>query len=175
MTGAHELGRPCCRAGNGIVSYYFAKILNTIGITSPDQQAGINGGLQIWNWVIAMAAALATERLGRRVLYLGGGLGMLVCFVGVTICSAIYAQKGNAGVGYAVSDNRALHWTTGTTNDLDRRIASLDDRTFVPLQRILCCRHHWRLLGLRERDLAILPSKQGERYFFGHASCGFVL
>jgi hypothetical protein len=32
----------------GIISYYLAQILTSIGITDATQQAGLNGGLQIW-------------------------------------------------------------------------------------------------------------------------------
>lgn len=35
--------------GNGIVAYYLSPILNSIGVTSTNQQAGLNLGLQIWN------------------------------------------------------------------------------------------------------------------------------
>ena len=35
--------------GNGIVSYYFPPILATVGVSSPTQQQGIDGGLQIFN------------------------------------------------------------------------------------------------------------------------------
>jgi hypothetical protein len=35
--------------GNGIISYYLAPILKQIGVTSTNQQAGLNLGLQIWN------------------------------------------------------------------------------------------------------------------------------
>ena len=35
--------------GNGIIAYYLSPILNTIGIKSTSQQAGLNLGLQIWN------------------------------------------------------------------------------------------------------------------------------
>jgi hypothetical protein len=35
--------------GNGIVSYYLSPILNTIGVTSTNNQAILNVGLQIWN------------------------------------------------------------------------------------------------------------------------------
>lgn len=35
--------------GNGIIGYYLAPILSTLGITSRDQQLSILIGLQVWN------------------------------------------------------------------------------------------------------------------------------
>ena len=35
--------------GNGIIGYYLVPILNTLGITSTDQQLQILIGLQVWN------------------------------------------------------------------------------------------------------------------------------
>src|SRR5689334_14437840 len=63
--------------GNGLVAYYLAPILKLIGITQPAQQAGINGGLAIFNLIVAVIAAQFVERLGRRPLWLAGNIGML--------------------------------------------------------------------------------------------------
>jgi hypothetical protein len=88
--------------GMGVVSYYFAAILTSIGVTNPTQQAGINGGLQIWNWFLAIAGALAIERVGRRPLWLFATAGLLGTFIVITACSATYAQTGSSGAGYTV-------------------------------------------------------------------------
>ncbi len=47
--------------GNGIISYYFAPVLETVGITSATQQQGINGGLQVYNWFLSIASAPRRE------------------------------------------------------------------------------------------------------------------
>lgn len=48
--------------GNGIISFYLAPVLRTIGITDVFQQQGINGGLQIYNWFLAFGGcALVRE------------------------------------------------------------------------------------------------------------------
>jgi sugar porter (SP) family MFS transporter len=88
--------------GNGIVSYYFTPILGTLGISSSSQQQGINGGLQIWNWVASIIGALLAERLGRKMLMLLSVAGMLIFMILVTACSAVYAESGNAASGRAV-------------------------------------------------------------------------
>lgn len=72
--------------GNGIIAYYLSPILNTIGIRSTSQQAGLNLGLQVWNckWnvfffllgdetetdcfmpvILSTSAALSVDKVGR--------------------------------------------------------------------------------------------------------------
>jgi hypothetical protein len=58
-----------------------------VGITNPAQQAGINGGLSIWNLFVATTAAQFVDRLGRRPLFLISGVGMLFSFSIVTALS----------------------------------------------------------------------------------------
>lgn len=89
-------------AGNGIVTYYLAPILVSVGVSNPTQQALINLGLQIWNAVLALAGANAVERYGRRPLWLISATGMLVCFSILTALSAVYAEFGNKIAGKAV-------------------------------------------------------------------------
>jgi sugar porter (SP) family MFS transporter len=89
-------------AGNGIISFYLAPVLRTVGITNPLQQQGINGGLQIYNWFLACGAALLSERAGRRRLFLTSASTMLVFMIMVTICSALYSTTQSTTAGYAV-------------------------------------------------------------------------
>lgn len=89
-------------AGNGIVSYYLAPILKSVGITDPTQQSAINLGLQIFNAIMAIGGAFASERYGRRPLWLISASGMLVSFAIVTALSAVYAEKGDKAAGKAV-------------------------------------------------------------------------
>ncbi|OWZ70031.1 hypothetical protein AYX14_04548 [Cryptococcus neoformans] len=88
--------------GMGVISYYFAAILRSIGIIDPTQQAGLNGGLQVWNWCLAISGALAVERLGRRLLWLISTGGLLCTFIVVTACSAVYANTESKAAGYVV-------------------------------------------------------------------------
>lgn len=90
-------------SGNGLVSYYLHSILESVGVTDPDNQALFNGGLQIWSFLVAITFSVAlVDRLGRRVLFLIAGVGMLVTFTVWTACSAVYAQTGNTAAGRAV-------------------------------------------------------------------------
>ncbi|KAF2831159.1 general substrate transporter, partial [Ophiobolus disseminans] len=88
--------------GNGIISFYLAPVLQTVGITNTLQQQGINGGLQIYNWILACGAALLSEKAGRRRMFLTSAGTMLVFMVLVTICSALYSSTRSVAAGYAV-------------------------------------------------------------------------
>ncbi|KAF2677190.1 general substrate transporter [Lentithecium fluviatile CBS 122367] len=81
-------------SGNGLVSYYLAAVLNTI--------AAINGGLTIWCWLVSLGCAFLVDRVGRRTLFLGAGVGMLIAFTVWTVCSAVYEKTGNSSAGSAV-------------------------------------------------------------------------
>ncbi|KAL1980821.1 hypothetical protein VTN96DRAFT_3516 [Rasamsonia emersonii] len=83
--------------GNGLVSYYLVPVLETIGITSSSEQAGLNGGLQIWNFIVAMWASFNIDRFGRRPMVLGSTGSMIVFFAIWTALSARYNITGNAG------------------------------------------------------------------------------
>jgi hypothetical protein len=88
-------------AGNGIVSYYLAPILKSVGITSHVTQAGINLALQVWNAFFAFGGALSAERFGRRPLWLISACGMLASFIVVTALSATFAEHAIKAAGSA--------------------------------------------------------------------------
>ncbi|KAF2868632.1 general substrate transporter [Massariosphaeria phaeospora] len=88
--------------GNGVITFYLAPVLRTVGITSAFRQQGINGGLQIYNWILACSAALLAERAGRRRLFLASAGTMLLFMALVTACSATYAATRSVAAGYAV-------------------------------------------------------------------------
>ena len=68
-------------SGNGLASYYLHEILNSIGIHSSYDQPIINGGLTIWCFLIAIdASAFLVDVLGRRLLFMIAGVGMLMRF-----------------------------------------------------------------------------------------------
>jgi MFS family permease len=60
--------------GQSVISYYFSPILKSIGVTSTSHQTGINGGMQIWNLIWAIAGAALADRVGRRTLWLTSGI-----------------------------------------------------------------------------------------------------
>ena len=89
-------------SGNGVVSYYLALVLQTVGITSVTNQTLISGCLQIWNLIFAVGAAACVDKLGRRTLFLASGGTMLASYIIITGLSGSFAQTGHAGTGVAV-------------------------------------------------------------------------
>ncbi|EJT99118.1 hexose transporter [Dacryopinax primogenitus] len=89
-------------AGNGLVSYYLNKVLNSIGITNGTIQNLINGILQIYNLVVALVASSLVDRAGRRLLFLLSNSGILVFFTLQTIGIARYNTDGSSAAGNAV-------------------------------------------------------------------------
>jgi MFS family permease len=88
--------------GNGVVSYYLALVLSTVGITSVTHQLLISAGLQIWNLIFAVVAASSVDALGRRPLFLASAAIMLVSFIIVTGLSGAFAATGNSITGTVV-------------------------------------------------------------------------
>ena len=68
-------------SGNTLIAYFLALILKQVGITDPAAQNGINGGLQVLNYITALSAALLVDRFGRRILFLGGFAGMFFSYL----------------------------------------------------------------------------------------------
>ncbi|KAF2104987.1 general substrate transporter [Rhizodiscina lignyota] len=89
-------------SGNGIISYYLTPVLNLIGITNPAQISGINGGLAVWNLILAYAGSLNAERLGRRKLWLISTIGMLASYIVITGLSGSFAEHKKHATGIAV-------------------------------------------------------------------------
>jgi hypothetical protein len=80
----------------------FSPILRLIGVTQPKQQAGINGGLALWNLFTTLTAAQFVERIGRRPLWLTGHVGVLCTFIVVTGLSGSFATTRDSSTGIAV-------------------------------------------------------------------------
>ena len=108
-------------AGNGVVSYYLSIILNSVGITSVDDQTLISACLQVWNLIWAVTAALLVERLGRRLLFMTSvsrcdlarfvpkeianisqAVVMLVSYIVITGLSGSFASTRDSATGLAV-------------------------------------------------------------------------
>ncbi|PFH52987.1 hypothetical protein AMATHDRAFT_73803 [Amanita thiersii Skay4041] len=73
-------------SGNGLVSYYINLILEGVGITDTATKASINGGLQVFNFVVAVSAAMLVDWVGRRTLFLVSNSG----FAAWTVSTAVY-------------------------------------------------------------------------------------
>ncbi|KAI9035742.1 sugar transporter [Aspergillus affinis] len=89
-------------AGNGVVSYYLALILDTVGVTSVRDQTLISACMQMWNLIFATMGAFLSDKLGRRALFMASACTMFVSFVLVTALSGSFAETGHKGTGAAV-------------------------------------------------------------------------
>lgn len=68
-------------SGNGLVSYYLHDILNSVGITASYDQSVINGGLQIWSFLVALGfSVFLVDKFGRKTLFMIAAVGMLISF-----------------------------------------------------------------------------------------------
>ncbi|KAH8804449.1 general substrate transporter [Xylogone sp. PMI_703] len=84
-------------SGNGLVSYYLAKILTSIGITAQKTQTRINGILTTVNYITSLAAAFGVSRIGRRPLFIFSTISMFLTFSALTTCLAVYNTHGDVG------------------------------------------------------------------------------
>ncbi|KAK5722218.1 hypothetical protein LTR17_014321 [Elasticomyces elasticus] len=89
-------------SGNGLTSYYFSSIMDSIGVTDPDTQFKINGSLTIMSLIISVSCAFLIDRVGRRPLFIAATAGMLVTFIVWTVCTALFEANGNLAAGKAV-------------------------------------------------------------------------
>lgn len=87
--------------GQGVITYYFTQMLNSVGITSTNAQTGINGGMSIWNLLWSIFGIFLTDKIGRRPLWLASFVGMATANVPLTIASAMYKKHGSTSAAYA--------------------------------------------------------------------------
>ncbi|KAH8895526.1 MFS transporter [Thozetella sp. PMI_491] len=89
-------------SGNGLISYYLARVLSTIGITEKRTQNIINLSLSCFNLVTCSGSSFLTKFMRRRVQYLTAFVAMCVTFAIWTGCSASYAQSSSQPAANAV-------------------------------------------------------------------------
>lgn len=89
-------------SGNGLVSYYLNKIMDSIGITEASTQLGINGGLKTFALICNFTFAFFVDKFGRRTIYMISTCGTFGTFIVWTILSARYEITEAAGLGTGV-------------------------------------------------------------------------
>lgn len=80
-------------SGNGLVSYYLNKVLNSIGITETSRQLLINLCLMLFNLVVSVVFCSVSGLFKRRTMFISSLGGMLVCYIIWTVLSAINQQR----------------------------------------------------------------------------------
>ncbi|KAJ5980011.1 general substrate transporter [Penicillium waksmanii] len=87
--------------GNGLLSYYLAIVLKSVGVKKKGDQLLISACLQIWNLMFALLGALSVDRMGRRTLFLFSGAIMLISYILMTGLYGSFAETGNHATGIA--------------------------------------------------------------------------
>ncbi|KAK1705276.1 general substrate transporter [Colletotrichum lupini] len=88
-------------SGNGLVSYYLTKIFTSIGITSQREQTMLNGVISTVNYATALFAAALSTKIGRRWMFVGGGIAMWLTFSSLTASIAVYNTTGTTAASQA--------------------------------------------------------------------------
>ncbi|KAK2009481.1 general substrate transporter [Colletotrichum eremochloae] len=89
-------------SGNGLVSYYLVRVLETVGINDPRERNILNGCIMIFNWLTSIASAFLTAYMKRRTQFLISVGGMLAIFASQTLCSGLFNEEHNLPAGKAV-------------------------------------------------------------------------
>ncbi|KDR84409.1 hypothetical protein GALMADRAFT_1340873 [Galerina marginata CBS 339.88] len=89
-------------SGNGLTSYFLARILDNVGVHDNRTKNLINLASTCWGFFNATILALTVSRLKRRTMYLACTSSMLVVFTGWTVASARYSIDQSQGASRAV-------------------------------------------------------------------------
>ncbi|OQV10573.1 hypothetical protein CLAIMM_14550 [Cladophialophora immunda] len=89
-------------SGVAVISYYLTLVLDTVGITSAKSQTLVNGLLQVFNYLVAVTAAVLVDRVGRRRLFLTSACGMLLAFICMTVLSSVFSRSRDHQIGNSV-------------------------------------------------------------------------
>ena len=87
-------------SGNGLISYYLKYVMDEVGMTNPQTQLGINGGMKTLALCENFIFSFLIDKLGRRPIYLISTIGTFVTFNIWTIISARYAIQPQDSLGY---------------------------------------------------------------------------
>jgi len=89
-------------SGNGLTSYFLARILENVGIKDNYTKNVINLGNTCWGFLNATILALTVSRFKRRTMYLACTISLLTVFTAWTIASAKYAMTESQASSRAV-------------------------------------------------------------------------
>jgi len=82
-------------SGNGLISYFLARILEGIGIHDNKTKNMINFGLSVWSLTNGTFFAFFVHRFRRRTAFLACTISLFVVFTAFTIASAEYNSTKN--------------------------------------------------------------------------------
>lgn len=73
----------------------------SVGITKAADQAAVNVSLQAWNFLLSVVGAVASERYGRRVMWLLSTILMIIFLSSSTLAAGLHSEKHIAAAGLA--------------------------------------------------------------------------
>jgi len=79
-------------SGNGLTSYFLARILENVGVHDNHTKNVINLGNTCWGFFNATILALTVSRFKRRTMYLACTISLTTVFTAWTVASARYAE-----------------------------------------------------------------------------------
>lgn len=80
-------------AGNGVVSYYLAGVLDTAGITDSTEQLNINLGIACSSFAFALGGARVVDIVGRRNMLLIVNIAVSLCWMAVVAATGVYDKN----------------------------------------------------------------------------------
>ncbi|TFK32678.1 general substrate transporter [Crucibulum laeve] len=89
-------------SGNGLTSYFLARILENVGVHDNRTKNLINLANTCWGFLNATILALTVSRFKRRTMYLSCTISILVIFTAWTIASANYSMTESQASSRAV-------------------------------------------------------------------------
>ncbi|KAM0241495.1 hypothetical protein ACHAP5_007534 [Fusarium lateritium] len=89
-------------SGNGLVSYYLARVLITVGVEDKRTQNIVNLSLSCWNMLTSGSCAFLTRVFRRRSQYLTSFVLITIFFAIITGVSAYYAESALHSAAVAV-------------------------------------------------------------------------
>ncbi|KFZ19707.1 hypothetical protein V501_00546 [Pseudogymnoascus sp. VKM F-4519 (FW-2642)] len=82
-------------SGNNVVSYYLPTLLKNVGITDVDTQLLLNIVYALTGWVAATAGSRFHDIVGRRKMFMGSTIGMIVSLAMTAATAAVFVHSGS--------------------------------------------------------------------------------
>ncbi|KFZ11429.1 hypothetical protein V502_07549 [Pseudogymnoascus sp. VKM F-4520 (FW-2644)] len=82
-------------SGNNVVSYYLPTLLKNVGITDVDTQLLLNIVYALTGWVAPTAGSRFHDIVGRRKMFMGSTIGMIVSLAMTAATAAVFVHSGS--------------------------------------------------------------------------------
>ncbi|KAJ4291928.1 hypothetical protein N0V90_009825 [Kalmusia sp. IMI 367209] len=87
-------------SGNGLITYYFARVLRIVGVNNNRTIQQIILSHNCWGLINSVPLSLIAPRYPRRHMFILGALGMAACFTAWTVASARFLNVGLNSLAY---------------------------------------------------------------------------